>query len=86
MDLTTINVAPATPTYFDELIYDKTQPEIFCKALVLAKLLRSRTSVEKRIQMLDAVHKASNGEIDIDMLEMLLVAGEAPLRYQEEAI
>ena len=83
MNLTTINVPPAQP-YFDKLIYDKTQPERFRKALNLAKLLRSRTSVEERIQMLDAAYETGND--DIDMLEMLLVAGEAPLRYQEVAI
>lgn len=79
-------VAAVPQTYFDEILNDKTQPAIFKKSLNLAKLSRSTTSIEARIQMVDDQYKASNGEIDIAFLELLLVAGEAPLRYQEVSI
>lgn len=79
-------VTAVPQTYFDVILNDNTKPAIFKKALQLAKISRSQTSIEERIQMVDDQYKASNGEIDIALLEMLLVAGEAPLRYQEVAI
>ena len=77
-------VTAVPQTYFDVILNDETQPAIFKKALQLAKLSRSITSIEARIQVLDEQYRTGNGEIDIALLEMLLVAGEAPLRYQEE--
>jgi len=67
--------------YFENLMNDAGTPELLRSTLKLSKQARGEMSLAERIQTVD--YQSSIGNPHVDMLELLLVAGDAPLRYQE---
>jgi hypothetical protein len=70
------------PAIIDRIISDPSQPADFKEVVKCAKAIRLQKSVKDRCRLIDSVHKSGNEIINISLFELLLVGGDAPLRYQ----